>query len=127
MGNSISKYNNINVKKIVLAIKEYINKNYCDSNISLNLIADEFCKSSVYISKLFKNETGENFIDYLTRLRMEKAKELLANSLNLKAFEIAQNIGYTDISHFNKLFKKYTGFSPIEYRERPNTDNEDVY
>jgi two-component system response regulator YesN len=111
------------IRKIVVKILEYIDKNYCNSNISLNLIAEEFYKSSVYVSKLFKAETGENFIDYVTNLRIKKARGLLLDSLNLKAFEISQIVGYNDVSHFSKLFKKYTGLSPIEYRERSRPNN----
>lgn len=70
--------------------------------------------SPTYMSKLFKQETGESPINYLIKIRMEKAKELLVKE-ELSVKEIANSVGYQDAYHFSKLFKKYTGNSPSDY------------
>jgi len=78
-------------------------------------IAEELQIHPVWLSQLFKKETGRNFLDYLTEVRMEKGKALLRDS-NYKIYEIANIVGYQDIQYFGKLFKKWTGVTPKEYR-----------
>lgn len=68
-----------------------------------------------YLSRVFKQETGENFVSFLTRLRMEKAKSLLRDR-NIKVYEVAERVGYPNTAYFSKLFKKLSGMSPEEYR-----------
>ena len=93
----------------------YIEENYT-RDISLDEVSREVNISPYYFSKLFKEEAGENFIVYLTRLRMEKARELLADrSLSMK--EISARIGYADPNYFSRIFKKQTGMTPREYQE----------
>ena len=75
--------------------------------------------SSYYISKLFKNETGDTPINYLIRLRMKKAGELLEEDPTLSIQTVAAAVGYEDAYHFSKLFKKYYGLSPLYYKARP--------
>ncbi|WP_284645548.1 response regulator [Paenibacillus silviterrae] len=96
---------------------EYIDKNFAGEELSLQSVADEAGMSSSYFSRLFKEELGVSFIDYITRLRMEKAKELLQEP-GSKTYEIAYAVGYSDYPHFAKSFKKYCGFSPKEYKKR---------
>ncbi len=103
------------ISGIIGEIKRYIEKNYCSNSICLESVAELFKKSPPYLSKLFKEETGENFSDYITRLRMEKAKELLKD-LRVKAYEVGEKVGYADISHFSRKFKSYTGVSPSQFR-----------
>ena len=69
-----------------------------------------------YFSALFKKETGEGFAKYLTRVRMERAKELLQET-NLPVAEICSQVGYSDLKHFNQTFKKVTSLSPGQYRK----------
>ncbi|MCT4544294.1 MAG: response regulator [Vallitalea sp.] len=102
--------------KLISQIKEYINEHYCENSMSLGIVANTFNKNPAYISKLFKNETGDKFLDYIIKLRINKAKELL-NDVSIKTYEIAEMVGYADTSHFIKVFKKYTGMSTSEYRE----------
>jgi YesN/AraC family two-component response regulator len=73
--------------------------------------------SPVYISRIFKEVTGESPINYLIKIRLAKAKELLEkdDSSNVKAIGTA--VGYDDVYHFSKLFKKYYGISPLNYRK----------
>ena len=97
------------------AAKKYIENNYTD-NITLEDVSREVNISSYYLSRIFKEGTGENFIDYLTGLRMDKAKELLATT-QLSMKEICAKVGYSDPNYFSKTFKKNVGVTPTEYRE----------
>ena len=95
--------------------KSYIEEHYME-NISLNDIAELVHISPFYFSKLFKDKTGRNFIEYLTAVRMEAAKEkLLKTDLSVK--EICLSVGYSDPNYFSRSFKKYEGMTPGEYRE----------
>ncbi|MHB8128188.1 MAG: helix-turn-helix domain-containing protein, partial [Mobilitalea sp.] len=73
--------------------------------------------SPYYFSKLFKEETGENFIEYLTNIRIEKAKKLLQNR-DVSIKNICVDTGYSDPNYFSRIFKKQVGVTPTEYRER---------
>ena len=95
--------------------KEYINENYA-KDISLDDVSREVDISPYYFSKVFKEETGENFIEYLTNIRIEKAKELLTET-ELSMKEICGSIGYSDPNYFSRTFKKNTGVTPTEYKE----------
>lgn len=95
--------------------KEYILNNY-KSSLSLEDVAKEIGFSPVYFSKLFKKIEGMNYIDYLTKVRMNSAKNLISDT-NLSIDNIAIEIGYTDVKYFRKLFKKLYGIKPIEYRK----------
>ena len=101
---------------LVQRAKEYINGNY-KKDLSLDELSKELDISPYYFSKLFKEETGSNFVEYLTGLRMDRAKELLKDeSLSMK--EICAAIGYSDPNYFSRIFKKNIGLTPTEYRER---------
>lgn len=84
-------------------------------DIRLQAIADELAIHPVWLSQLFKKETGEGFLEYVTDLRIRRAKELLRDS-SLKIYEIAESVGYADVHYFGKLFKRKTGQTPKEYR-----------
>lgn len=96
-------------------IKSYIQENY-DKDISRQELADLFYFSSAYFSRFFKKKTGQNFIDYLTTVRMEKAIELLATRMSVD--EIARKTGYNSRNHFILNFRQYTSLSPTEYRRQ---------
>ena len=72
--------------------------------------------STFYFCKLFKKATGLTFTDYLSRLRIEKAKNLLLNP-NLRISEVAYEVGFQSLTHFNRMFRKLTGQSPSAWRE----------
>ena len=93
---------------------DYIQKNYMDPDLSLNSICSYLNISTSYFSTIFKEMTGETFIESLTRIRMEKAKELLENT-TLKNYEIAEKVGFSDPHYFGISFKKMTGKTPTEY------------
>lgn len=94
--------------------KAYIAENY-SKKISLDEICRNLYLSTTYFSFIFKKETGQNYMEYLTGIRMEKAKELLGTTTK-KVYEIAGDVGYSDYKYFTAQFKKYTGMSPKDYR-----------
>ncbi len=100
------------VKKII----NYLNENY-ENKISLDQIAHNMYLSPVYISKIFKEETGESPINYLIKIRLEKARDILLTSGGGSIKSIANSVGYEDVYHFSKLFKKYYGISPLYYKK----------
>ncbi len=108
-------FENYNRKYAVKKIITYINENY-PHKISLDRIAHNMYLSPVYVSKIFKEETGESPISYLIKVRLEKAKAMLENNENDSIKGIAMEVGYDDVYHFSKLFKKYYGQSPQNYR-----------
>ena len=92
----------------------YIHSHYAE-RITLDDLAELCDLSTTYFCKLFKSETGESFADYLTWVRMEKAIELLRDP-KMKIYEISQEVGYSDVQYFNKVFRDTTGVSPSFYR-----------
>lgn len=95
----------------------YIQDNYMRSDLSLNLLASEFHISVSHLSKLFKEQKECNFIDCLMEIRMNHAKQRLAGTED-KIRDIAEQVGYSNVNSFVRIFKKMTGFTPTEYRER---------
>lgn len=102
-------------QEIINSIHTYISAHYADE-ITLSSIAQVVHLSPYYISKLFKKTTGENFIDYLTSVRMERAMELLT-SPGVRVYDVAEQVGYKSTKHFSQVFRAYTGKTPSEYRQ----------
>lgn len=86
-------------------------------DITLTSVAKSLYVHPNYLSRLFKEQTGMNFSDYVISVKIEHAKELLAGT-RLKSYEIAEQAGYLSIPHFNTMFKKIVGMTPKEYREQ---------
>ncbi len=104
-----------NMNVVIHKAKEYVNSNYCNEDISLNLVASNVFISSSHLSSIFSQKTGQTFIKYLTDLRMNKAKELL-KSTNLRTSEVGYQVGYRDPHYFSYLFKKTQSCTPKQYR-----------
>lgn len=100
-------------RQAILALR-YIDENYADSSVSLNSVCTALAMSTSYFSSVFKNHTGETFIEALTKKRIERAKILLEQG-NRKTYEIAEAVGYSDAHYFSLIFKKTTGKTPTEY------------
>ena len=96
--------------------KSYINAQF-QKDISLDEVSREVNVSPYYFSKLFKEETGQNFIEYLTEIRIARAKELLSQGNETSMKEICLSCGYQDPNYFSRIFKKTVGQTPTEYRE----------
>lgn len=94
---------------------EYIDSHYAEK-ITLESICDQLQMNTSYFSTLFKKETGENFQNYLTNFRIEKAKELLVTTQNTMA-AVAAEVGYTDVRYFSQCFTKVVGMKPSLYRK----------
>ncbi|MBH1940039.1 AraC family transcriptional regulator [Mobilitalea sibirica] len=115
-------FESYNKSYAVNRIITYLNENF-DQKISLEQIAHNMYLSPVYISKIFKEETGESPINYLIKIRLDKAREILLSGESGSIKSIATQVGYDDVYHFSKLFKKYYGISPLYYKKRAMRKN----
>ena len=102
-------------KNSIDKVVRYIEEHY-QEELSLQQLSEYAHLSKNYFANLFKKEVGESFVEYVTRIRMDKAK-LLLESTELKISQIGPMVGITDSKYFSKVFKKITGISPLEYRE----------
>ncbi|WP_152393173.1 helix-turn-helix domain-containing protein [Paenibacillus guangzhouensis] len=120
----IQRGSNETVDKILI----YIVEHYHEHDLTLDKLAQEFHLSSTYISKLFKEHTESNFIDYLIGIRMNASQEHLAGT-DMKVNEIAEAVGYLNTRSFIRTFKKHTGLTPLEYRSQTQMENtnESIY
>lgn len=109
---------------IVDAVAQYIEKNYADEELSLNLVASHVNFSPNHLSMIFSQQTGRTFSKYLTDYRMGKAKELL-RCTGKRSSAISMEVGYKDPHYFSYLFKKTQGMTPTQYRGGKNPDGED--
>lgn len=100
---------------IILRAKRFISDNFSNPELSLKSVADYVGLNEKYFTTKFTQKTGSTFRDYLTKLRVEKAKILLKTT-DLKIYEICESIGYNNVEHFNRMFKRLTDVSPGVYR-----------
>lgn len=103
--------------RIVFQVKELIEKNLGNEEFSLEMASGQLYFSSNYVRQIFKQITGESFMEYLIRRRMETAKELLKNT-SYKILDVATETGYSNQRYFASFFKKYYGCTPTEYRNQ---------
>lgn len=106
---------------IAAFVMEYI-QDHLSEEIYMDVLADKLKISSGYLSSYFKAKTGKNIVDYINETRIEKATALLADS-RIKIHDAAKAVGYQNITSFNRMFKKYTGMTPSEYRKRSSTSS----
>lgn len=99
---------------VVKAALQYLEQHFVE-HITLSQVADRVFVSQWHLSKLINRHTGKNFFDLVNQLRVKKARELLRDPA-LKVHEVAERVGYADVAHFSKNFKRLTGKSPVEYR-----------
>lgn len=115
LAKEISAKRNTNKNELIEKAKEYMKQNYFDEELSAEKLCNYLHISTNYFSALFKKETKFTFTNYLTLIRIDKAKKLLRTS-ELKTFDIANRVGYSEGHYFSYVFKKITGISPTEYR-----------
>ena len=101
---------------VIKRAKEYI-REHQGEKVSLGNVAKAVNMSAFYFCKMFKKAAGINFTDYLSRVRIERAQNLLLNP-NLRVSEIAFEVGFQSLTHFNRVFKKITGQSPTDFRSK---------
>ncbi len=102
--------------RYVLEAMNYIGEHYGKQNLSVEAIAGSLAISEGHLSHLFKKETDYTLLNYLTRYRVHKAMELLRD-LRMKVYEVAELVGYRDITYFSATFKKVAGMAPSEFRD----------
>lgn len=113
-----SKFDNTDiVSRKEYEIIKYIRESFGNKDLSIQMIADQVHFSQTYLCSFFKKSTGMTLNEYITDVRIEKAKELLQDG-NIKLYEVALRIGFTDSNYFSTLFKKNVGCTPSEYREK---------
>lgn len=100
----------------ITEIKKFIYDNF-NKDISLTELASRFFMNPSYLSQMFKEKTGDTYVNYVMKLRINKAKELL-KSTDMKIYEICEKVGYSDTNYFSKLFEKLEGCRPRDYKKR---------
>ncbi|TVY07999.1 response regulator transcription factor [Paenibacillus cremeus] len=101
--------------KIILVVKRYIQDHYKD--VTLESAAGQAHMNPHYFSKFFKGKTGQNFYDYVIEVRMKKAAELLED-INLKTYDVSEQVGYTNPKNFSRVFRSYYNLTPTQYRNK---------
>lgn len=101
-------------KQLITLAKQYVDE-HMEHKITLQDVAKELYVTAAYFSIFFKKETGQNFIDYVTGVKIQKAQRMLQFS-DFLVKDVAHYVGYDDYSYFCKLFRKYTGKTPLDYR-----------
>jgi len=104
-------------QNLIRLAKEYIEQHYIDPDLTLKNVASRANLSASHFSTVFSQETCQTFKEYLTEMRINKAKELLRMT-TLRSADIAYQVGYNDPHYFSSVFKKNTGFSPLEFRSK---------
>lgn len=99
-------------------IMKFIHLHYADEDLSVTGIGSEMQMTASHLIAIFKETTGTTIKQYLMEYRVEKAKELLIDNPRLKVFDVASRVGYKDGENFAKIFRKFAGMTPSEYRER---------
>ena len=106
-------------EKLVAQARAFLNKNYSNPDLNLSMLCQELIISSSYFSSIYKASTGETFLETLNQIRLEQAKQLLLNT-NLKNYEVALKVGFSDPHYFNIAFKKATRMTPKEFAKKNN-------
>jgi AraC-like DNA-binding protein len=104
-------------RTLILQIRKFIEDNYGNPDLSLNYLSDRFDINPKYLSKLFKDEIGEKFLDLLITYRIDKAKQLMQET-DKPIQEISEEVGYTNYNSFNRAFKNVVGVSPSDFRKQ---------
>lgn len=104
-----------NNNRLYASMLEYVSQNYMDFNLSLSTVADELSLTPSYVTRYFKNKNGLPLMQYVSKIRIEKAKELLETT-HLSIKEIVEQVGFVDENNFSRAFRKREGVSPSQYR-----------
>ncbi len=113
----VKEENEKNTKSVQQEIMDYIQEHYMDANLNVSYLGEQFSLAPSYLSKLFKEQSGQSLLDYINMVRIEKAKELLCANPDDNMDQIAAAVGYSGRITFSRLFKKYVGCTPGVYKE----------
>lgn len=103
---------------LVHKVTEFIDSHYQDPELSIGRVASMFHINPTYLSKRMKQETGKSFMDYITELRIAKAKEILVDiNSNIKIGDLAIKVGYKNQYYFSRIFKSKVGYCPLDYKK----------
>ena len=111
------KKEEVKENRLVRMAKELVYEKYSESDLNVSYIAEQLQVSSAYLSTLYKMETGKNLVKFITWYRVEKSKELLCQT-NMKVSDVAERVGYLNVSYYISIFRNHEGCSPVQYRER---------
>ena len=115
MNQAINQERDMTTRQVIQQAKQYIMDNYQNPDLSVEMICRHLHMSPAYFSTMFKKETGQAYIAYLTEIRLNKAVELL-NKTDDKTYVIASKVGYQEQNYFSYVFKKKFGVSPTKFR-----------
>ncbi|CAI3607295.1 response regulator [Clostridium neonatale] len=115
----MQKSNNVKPNMLIEDVKEYLNNNISNQNLSLSSVAKEFFISSGHLGRLFKKQTSQTFVEYLTDIRIKKVQKLLLET-NLTGAKISEEVGINDSHYLSILFKKHTGICINEFKKIKN-------
>lgn len=115
MNRALSQERDNTKKRVILDAKQYIQNHYQNPDLSVEMICRELHLSPAYFSTMFRKETGQTYVNYLTEIRLGQAVELLKTTSD-KTYVIAQKVGYQEQNYFSYVFKKKFGVSPSKYR-----------
>lgn len=106
---------------LVQSARNYIQEHFADEELSAGKIAEAVGVTPNYLSRIFKSITGDTCVSFLGKVRLDEAKKLLRDS-SFKSYEVAEAVGYKNPNYFGAMFKRYTGYTPKEYREASYED-----
>lgn len=115
MKSNMSNQRESAVKGLNNDIIRYIEENYTDINLNISMIGERFKLTPTYLSKLFKDQSGESLLDYIGKVRVEKAKQLLSDN-NYNILDVAEAVGFINSNAFIRAFKRYEGVTPGKYK-----------
>lgn len=119
MNEAMNRERDNTTRKVIEEAKDYIREHYSNPELSVEMLCGHLHMSPAYFSTVFKKETGQSYVNYLTEMRLNKAVELL-NETDDKTYMIAEKVGYQEQNYFSYVFKKRYGVSPTKYRGAQN-------